>query len=139
MIHILNPFPDLLTYSLFAPTILRIIFGVYLIMFGYGKAMTKITDTGTVVLDNTKKPFPSPTALRILGVIELVVGICFILGLGVQIASIIAILIFLFGMILYDKFNPPKKLSRSILFLFLMIAVSLLLSGAGHLAIDLPL
>ena len=140
MMHVLNPLPDLLNYSLFAPTILRIVFGAYLIMFGYAKVAVKKGEKSVVLSGaETKKLFPSPPLVKTLGVIEFIVGIAFVIGLYVQIDSIIAIVIFLAEILLYDKFNPPKKISKGVLLLFLVIALSLLLSGAGKVAIDWPL
>jgi uncharacterized membrane protein YphA (DoxX/SURF4 family) len=74
----LNPFPDLLTYSLLAPFILRLVAG--LIFIDLGILAFKNEKEGWVSSLSTLK-IPNPkTAIKILGGIEAVGGIMLILG-----------------------------------------------------------
>lgn len=133
----LNPFPDLLTYSLLAPFILRLVAGLVFV------------DLGILLFKSEKERWlaslsvlriPNPKiAIKILGMIEVVGGIMLILGLYTQIASLILAL-FVFTET-YIEYKQPEILKRNFVFyiMLLTIVLSLLLSGAGAFAIDLPL
>lgn len=133
----LNPFPDLLTYSLIAPFILRVVAGFIFV------------DLGILVFKNEKERWiaslsalkvPNPqTAVKIFGVIEMLGGIMLILGLYTQVAALILAL-FTFAES-YIEYKEPEVLKRNIVFYILLFAIvlSLLLSGAGSFAFDLPL
>lgn len=123
----LNPFPDLLTYSLLAPFLLRVVAGLIFI------------DLGVLAFKNKKK-VPSPAlAVKIFGLIEIVGGVMFVLGFYTQIAALV-LAIFTF-VETYIEYRSPEILKRNLVFyiLLLTISLSLLLSGAGAFAIDLPL
>ncbi len=116
----LNPFPDLLLYSGLAPFVLRIVLGlVYL-------------DLGVI---NLKKVGNQ----KLLGLVEIVGAIMLFLGYYTQIAAILFIIIG--GVSFYVEYKDASVLRRDIVFylLVLAISISLLLSGAGSYAKDLPL
>jgi uncharacterized membrane protein YphA (DoxX/SURF4 family) len=116
----LNPFPDLLIYSTMAPFILRMVLGfIYL-------------DIGVL---NLKKP----GNMKLLGIVEVLGAVMLFLGFYTQIAAIVFIVIA--GTSLYIEYKDATVLRRDIGFylLLLAISVSLLLSGAGAYAKDLPL
>ena len=116
----LNPFPDLLIYSTFAPFILRLVLGfVYL-------------DLGIL---NFKKSGNQ----KLLGLVEIVGAMMLFLGFYTQIAALLFIIIA--GVSFYIEYKDASVLKRDIVFylLILAIAVSLLLTGAGAYAKDLPL
>ena len=133
----LNPFPDLLTYSLLAPFLLRLIVGVIFI------------DLGILIFKEEKfrwltsfKALRIPRedlAIKIFGTIETIIGAMLILGAYTQIAAlIIAIITFVES---YIEYKEPVILKRNLTFYILLfvISLSLLLSGAGSFAMDLPL
>lgn len=133
----LNPFPDLLTYSLLAPFILRLVAGLIFI------------DLGVLAFKNEKKRWlaslsalqvPKPNlVLKILGGIEIIGGLMLLVGFYVQGAAIIlALLTFTEG---YIEYKEPEVLKRNFVFytMLLSIVLSLLFSGAGSFAFDLPL
>ncbi len=116
----LNPFPGLLIYSSLAPFILRLVLGfVYL-------------DIGILNLKRERN-------VKILGLVEIIGAAMLFFGFYTQIAAIFFILVG--GISLYLEYKDEALLKRDIVFylLVLAIAVSLLLSGAGAYAKDLPL
>lgn len=133
----LNPFPDLLTYSLLAPFILRVIAGLIFVNLGVllfkGEKERWLTSLSVLRIPNPK------IAIKILGIIEVAGGVMLILGLYTQVASfILALLIFCEA---YVEYKDPLILKRNFVFYIMLLAIvlSLLLSGAGAFAIDLPL
>ncbi|MEK7194565.1 MAG: hypothetical protein AAB660_02665 [Patescibacteria group bacterium] len=116
----LNPFPELLVYTTFAPFILRLVLGLIYLDLG----VLNFKKTG-----NTK----------LLGGVEVIGAIMLLMGLYTQIAAILFIIIS--GVSFYIEYKDATVLKRDIVFylLILAIAVSLLLTGAGAYAKDLPL
>lgn len=133
----LNPFPDLLTYSLLAPFILRVVAGFIFINLGV-LAFKNEKERWLVSLSTLKIPDPKLT-LKILGGIEIIAGIMLILGFYTQIAALLLALL-TFAEV-YVEYKDPTILKRNFVFyiMILSILLSLLLSGAGAFAIDLPL
>ncbi|MCK4918399.1 MAG: hypothetical protein KAS02_01275 [Candidatus Pacebacteria bacterium] len=120
----LNTFPDLLILSFTAPLILRLFLGIYLIKDFWGE-----------LINYKKKDFNYTRLLKILGALG---GILLILGLLTQIVSLFLILIIVLN-IINIKNNKLKENQLSLYILILGILLSLVLSGAGFLAMDMPL
>jgi uncharacterized membrane protein YphA (DoxX/SURF4 family) len=116
----LNPFPDLLTYSILAPFILRTVLAL-------------------VYLDIGLINFKREGWLKTLGLLEIAGAVMLFVGFYTQIASILFIIIT--GVSFYIEYKDESVLKRDIVFylLVLAISVSLLLTGAGAYAKDLPL
>ena len=133
----LNPFPDLLTYSLLAPFILRIVAGFIFINLGL-LAFKHEKDHWLSSFSALKIPKPE-IALKILGGIEIVGGVMFLLGFYTQIAALVLALLTFAET--YIEYKEPDLLKRNLVFyvMLLAIVVSLLFSGAGAFALDLPL
>ncbi|NLE07248.1 MAG: DoxX family protein [Parcubacteria group bacterium] len=133
----LNPFPDLLTYSLLAPFILRIVAGFIFINLGF-LAFKHEKDHWLSSFSALKIPKPE-IALKILGGIEIVGGVMFLLGFYTQIAALVLALLTFAET--YIEYKEPDLLKRNLVFyvMLLAIVVSLLFSGAGAFALDLPL
>lgn len=133
----LTVFPDLLTYSLIAPFILRVSLGLVLVYFSYLKfgkeRMEKITFFDSLGMK------PGIFYVNTIGCIELIGGILLVVGAYTQIAALGAALIMLAAT--YIKWRRPESLRNDIEFyiLLLVIAVSLIFTGAGFFAFDLPL
>jgi uncharacterized membrane protein YphA (DoxX/SURF4 family) len=123
--HTLSLFPVLLSYQQLAPFLIRIVLGVTLAYFGYHKILGKGQSSGS----NSKT----------YGGIEVIVAIFLIIGLWTQLAALLnaAILIIKLGF----KIKEKKFLSDGINYyvLLLTMAISLIFTGAGFLAIDYPL
>jgi uncharacterized membrane protein YphA (DoxX/SURF4 family) len=133
----LNPFPELLTYSLLAPFVLRITIGFLLVNLGFLKL--KKEKSRWEALFETFQIKQKVVATKILGGIEVVGGLALIAGFYTQIAALAFVI--LGGIEVYIEFKEETLLKRDIVFYLLMfvIALSLLFSGAGFFAFDLPL
>ncbi len=133
----LNPFPDLLTYSFFAPTILRLVAG--LVFINLGRALFKGEKNRWMISLNTLR-IPRPKiAVKVFGLIEIVGGVMLVLGFYTQVAALVlALLTFSEA---YVEYKDPAILKRNFPFYLILFAItlSLLLSGAGAFAFDLPL
>ncbi|MFA6269638.1 MAG: DoxX family protein [Candidatus Paceibacterota bacterium] len=133
----LNTFPDLLTYSLLSPFILRVVIGLIFVDLGVllfkGEKARWLTSLSVL-----KVPRPE-MAIKVFGVIEVVGGAMLILGFYTQMTALILAL-FTFAES-YIEYKEPGILKRNLVFYVMLLAIliSLLLSGAGAFAIDLPL
>lgn len=133
----LNPFPDLLVYGLLAPFILRVIAGFIFINLGIlafkNEKQRWVVSLSTLNISNPKM------AVKILGAIEVVGGVMLLVGLYTQVAALI--LGFLTFAEAYVEYKDPSILKRNLVFYTMLFAItlSLLLSGAGAFALDLPL
>ena len=132
----LNPFPSLLFLGFFAPTLLRI-------------AAALVLAYSTYRILGEREPI-SKTSLPIIGKppmwliwlscsIVILVAAALFFGYGTQIAAIAGAIVaikYAFIPSALKKFSP---LSRSTYLIVFVICISLLLSGAGAFAMDLPL
>lgn len=133
----LSIFPELLVYSLFAPFILRLGLGFVFIRFG-GLALSSDRHRLISALQSFRLN-PSGFFVTLIGIIELAVGLSLILGLYIQIGALIAGLISL-KLIIAKLMGKPFGTEGALFdFLLLTISISLMFSGAGFLAFDLPL
>ena len=131
-------FPELFNFSFVAPFVLRIALGIPLIIGGFRKIIAK-----------------EKTPQRILGGIVFLSGIFLVIGLFTQAAAIVVSLIIIASsIIMRPKFltsetsveigstpvvggkHPSPWAER---FIKLAVAVSLILTGPGLFAFDLPL
>lgn len=131
----LNPFPELLVYSFFAPTIIRVAAALaffYLATLHY-KRREEIGRTHFVVVG------AHGWVVWVMIVFEAAVGLALLLGYYVQIAALLGALAALKSLIWKRRYPQAFPLSNVASFLLLVICLSLLLSGAGALAYDLPL
>ena len=115
-------FPFLLQYRDFAPFIIRVILGLTLLYFGFKKTEGLGQSSGS----NSK----------IFGYLEIVVAIFIVVGLFTQLAVLMNAIILLIKII--DKIREKKFLNEGVnyyLLLFVM-ALSLIFSGSGILALD---
>ena len=136
-IPMLSVFPDLLMFSVLAPFILRIVAGLIFI------------DLGALLFRGEKERWAASfTALGLkrpqlwvksLGIIEMIGGLLFFVGLYTQLAALVLALIALAEG--YVEYKDPSVLKRSFVFYVMLFAISLslLFSGAGAFAFDLPL
>jgi len=116
--HPLSIFPQLLTYVLIAPTLLRITVGVILILAG---------------LERYKKPFKWTSIIYILS------GVFVFVGLYTQVASIVGLIVIGFDYYIEDKKTSLTK-DKKIIYIFAgIILLSLMFTGPGFFAFDLPL
>lgn len=133
----LNTFPSLLTFSLAAPFILRVVLGIIFILAGYIKIFKKRNDSVNMF---SVAGFPVPVFFFwLVALVEVIAGAALVIGFGTQIAAILIGLITLGG--LFIKIRKPELLRQPIDFYVfaLAIAISLTLTGAGFWAFDMPL
>lgn len=121
----LSLFPSLLSYDQLSPLILRVVLGITLAYFGYQKIIGKGGSSGS----NTK----------IYGGVEIIIAIFLIIGLFTQLAALLNAIILVIK--LGFKVRDRKFLTDGINYylLLLAIAISVMFTGAGWLAFDLPL
>ncbi len=132
----LNPFPQLLDFALFAPLILRLAAG--LIMIGFGKEHLKRESNWKSFFDVIGLR-PAGLYIGIIGTLEIIAGVMLVAGLGTQLAAIFASVIVAAATVIESK--NDRLLKRDLVFYILLLCVclSLILSGAGIPALDLPL
>jgi len=116
--HPLSVFPQLLYLGLLAPVMLRIVVGAYIATAGWQRY---------------KKPH------KWVSVIYGISGLFLIVGLFTQIAVIISILILGFDYHVDNKVSPISKDKKIIYILVGVILLTLLFTGPGLFAFDLPL
>jgi len=133
----LSIFPDLLTFWLIAPFVLRITVGFIFIYFGVTKIWKE--RKRRISFFNKLGLGAGFMFFWIISTIELIGGVFLVLGFFTQIVSLILSIIIIGA--IYAKIKNPALLDNSLEFFFLTLAVlfSLLFLGAGFFAIDLPL
>ncbi len=131
----LNPFPDLLMLGFVAPTLIRVAAGCLLLYTGYyhWNTRSKIADISFPLIGR------SSWAAPVSAIAHFAVGAMFIFGYYVQIAALLGILASLKGVTFAKKYEVVFPYQRSTYVLLLVICASLMLSGAGAFAFDLPL
>ena len=133
----LNPFPSLLTYATLAPFILRLVLAFIVLDLGFlklGKEKSRwITSLQALHLK------PADLWLKLLAGIDIVGGLMLLVGWETQIAALVFVI--LFGIEFYIEWKDGSILRRDLTFYFLVLAIalSLLLTGAGAYAFDIPL
>lgn len=117
----LSLFPSLLTYSGFAPFLLRLILGSVFAFWGYEKIKDKDNKT------------------RLISAFKLLLAIMLIIGYMTQLAALLACIIL--GIYIVFKIINKSFLNNGINYYLVLfvISISILISGSGFLAFDLPL
>jgi putative oxidoreductase len=133
----LNPFPELLTYSLLAPTILRLVVG--LIFIDLGALKLKGERSRWIASFETLYLRPADLFVTLYAFLQIAGGILLILGFWTQVAALMFVIFT--GAELYIEWRARDILKRDIVFYLLTftISLSLLLTGAGAFALDIPL
>ena len=116
--HPLTTFPGLLTYMLIAPFLLRVAVGT-LRLFAGGERYKK--------------------GDKWLGVLYILSSLFIIIGFYTQIAAIVAILCIKFDYWREKKAGTVSREKMALTILMEVILISLLFTGPGFLAFDLPL
>lgn len=133
----LNPFPDLLVFGFFAPTILRVAAACVFLYVAYmqvqhREAMAKI-------------PFPIVGNSLGMGVVwfavavELLLAAALVAGYYTQIAAIVGLVAAAKYFLFAKRWPTFSPISHGTSFFLFIILATLLLSGAGAGAFDLPL
>lgn len=133
----LSVFPELLTYSLLGPFILRVVAG--LIFIDLGVLKWKGEKERWLTSFNTLNLKPADLMLGVYASLQVVGGVMLLMGLWTQVAALV--LAIFSGAELYIEWRMREVLKRDLVFYVLIFAISLslLLTGAGAIALDLPL
>lgn len=131
----LNPFPELLMLSTLAPLILRVALGVFFVYLGISlwKKRKEVTTLLTPLFGKSAGGMPG-----LLLCVHGALGVLLIIGLYTQIAALIAFGISI-KLLFVGKFQTLSPFGQATYLLLAAIALSLLLSGAGAFAFDIPL
>jgi len=133
----LNTFPELLDFGLMSPFILRVTLAVILISVGY-LTLTKKKMEFDNYFKSQKYPFPA-IITTVFGISEIVVGLFFFAGFYTQIISLISIYLLINLIYIENKSSKILPYTSAFYLILGVIALSLLFSGAGFFALDLPL
>lgn len=131
-----NLFPTLLDYGFFAPLIIRVVLGLVFVVHGYPKLFGGFSQTAGFFESIGIKP--AKFWVFVVGVVEFFGGIALILGFAVQLAAFL-IAVDMLVAIWKVKFRQGFAGGYEFDLVLLAMAVSLLLTGAGAYAFDLPL
>src|SRR3990167_2190796 len=133
----LNVFPSFLTYSFLAPFILRIVVGLIFLDLGVLKFRTE--KESWLRSFDTLGIRPADLFLPVYALIQIIGGILLIIGAYTQVAALAFVISTLIE--LYIEWKAGEVLKRDLVFYILILAISLslLLSGAGAYAVDIPL
>lgn len=133
----LNTFPDLLSFGLLAPTIIRLCVGFVLIYFSL-LTLSKLNKKVAQKLDEYKYPAPKFMTF-LIGIVGVVSGSFIIAGFFTQVSALVTIYLLL-NLSIIDS-GDSKIFGQSTIFyiILILITTTLLFSGAGFLAFDLPL
>lgn len=133
----LNIFPELLNYSLLAPFILRVVVG--LIFVDLGVLMFKSERQRWITSFEALGLRPTDLFVPLYGLVQVIGGALLIIGLWTQGATLALVIIT--GIELYIEWSAKEILKRDTVFYLLLFAISLslLLTGAGAYALDIPL
>lgn len=126
----LNPFPELLTFGLLSPFIIRICLGIMFVRHGYFK------------LFKNRDELAGKTAKNVMiavGSVEIIGGIMLLLGFLTQIAALVLAILVLSVAIYKKRGGEITKRDLSFAVFVFLILISLLFSGAGFFAFDVPL
>lgn len=128
----LNVFPALLTFRFLAPTIIRVVLGGLVVYLG----LQKLVANKTIATEPAEKS--TLGVLSFVATIEILSGLALIAGAYTQIAAIIVSVLTIIFSILKLRGKNPTGFPIPINTLILAAAISLVFSGAGLFAFDLP-
>lgn len=131
----INPFPDLLTYGIFAPTLLRVAAALVFAAVAYTQWQRRHELAKTHFMFGLQGAWLVWIAI-ILGTL---VGAGLFFGYGTQWAALVGALLSIKGIVWAKRYPRFFPICRAEYVLVLIICLSLLLTGAGTLAFDLPL
>ena len=132
----LNPFPELLFLSLFAPLFLRIGMGLTLFFTSFDQLVEKRSLATNRFISIWPKY--GVRFLWIVGVSEIIIGLSFVAGIFVQYFAILSAIVS-FLAIFSRKFQKATYRHMTFYVLTFVISLSLLVTGAGKFAMDAPL
>jgi uncharacterized membrane protein YphA (DoxX/SURF4 family) len=133
----LNVFPDLLSLSILAPTVIRLVVGIFLVVLGW-KTITKKRLAFESYFQAKQYPLAAWLPWK-LGMAEILVGIFIIIGFFTQVAALLAVYIFFTLMYIDDRKEKIFPYTATFYLVLVFVTLTLLITGAGAFAFDLPL
>jgi uncharacterized membrane protein YphA (DoxX/SURF4 family) len=132
-----NLFPELFSFSLIAPFILRVVLSLVFLNLGYLKLSRE--RPGWIGSFNILNIHPAGFFTSLLGIIEIIGGGLLLAGAYTQLTAMILGVISLVE--LFIEYREESILKRDFVFYLLLTAIcaSLLLTGAGLWAVDVPI
>lgn len=121
----LSLFPSLLTYELLGPFLLRLTLGVTFAYFGYKRIKSQKEN--------------SNTRITVYGAVEIALAVLMIIGLYTQLAALVMALILVIKLVYKIKKRAFLTDGVNYYLLLLVMALSILVTGAGAFAFDMPL
>ncbi len=134
----LSIFPSLLTYRLVAPFLIRVALGLFLALVAWKKMLRGNRTQWTAALF-MRETAGAELVVGIVGLVELAAAVALIVGFGTQIAALVAGLSSLRLFFAQEKTPLKGRYGSYFYFLLVVLSLSLLFSGAGAFAFDLPL
>jgi putative oxidoreductase len=134
---LLNTFPNILTYSLIAPLILRVVLGFIAIDLGYLKLGKE--NTRWNALFETINFHPTALFVKALAIIEIIGGLMLLVGVFTQIVAIIFAVIYFCQAVLEYREETLEVRDLPFYVLMFTISLSLVFTGAGAFAFDIPM
>lgn len=134
----LNPLPDLLYLAILAPFILRVAVGLFFLERGYVNLMREKREE---MASELRVSWGSLGTFFIwyLGIFQVLVGLSLVLGYLTQIGAIIGFLIMMKLYLLRNKYPVIAPYAGVLYLIVAAVCLSLIITGAGGIAIDLPL
>jgi len=132
-----NIFPELFTFTIIAPLILRVVAGF--IFLNLGSLKLGKEKAGWISSLNILGLRPAGFFNGLLGVIEILGGLMLIAGAYTQLAALILAVVSISELLI--EYKEESILKRDFVFYLLLttICISLLLTGAGFYAVDVPI
>ncbi len=131
-----NTFPDLLTYSFFAPTLLRLAGALAVAYIAYAQFKRR-EEIGEITYWLIGKP--GSWLIWVVVALETILALALLFGYYTQLAALAGLVLCVKHYIFAKKYSRAIPLCRVDYIFLAVILLSLLLTGAGALAIDLPL
>lgn len=131
-----NLFPDLFSFTLIAPFILRVVLGF--IFFNLGFLKLGKEKSGWISSLHILGIKPATFFVGLLGLVEIAGGLFLIAGAYTQLVALILVVISISELLI--EYKEESILKRDMVFYLLITAIclSLLLTGAGLYAVDIP-
>ena len=132
----LNPFPNLLMFGFFAPTLLRVAaaFVVFYVAYSLMTNRERLSEMTFPIIGHYR-PWMATVSSVACGII----GFSLLLGYLTQWGALLGGVMALKQAVMPKRYAAYMPLSRGTSLLLLVICLSLLISGAGAMAQDLPL
>lgn len=132
----LNPLPQLLVFSFFAPTLLRLTASLVFFNLVYRHFVSKKEAAHEITVLSHEV---AVWGIGIYILVELAVAAGLFLGFWTQIAALVGVIICLKVLLLKRSLHALAPFSRLAYVLLAVICLSLVFTGAGAFAMDLPL